>query len=192
MRSISPPQDPSDVEEAGATHFSSADDWCLVNAMRDVGLRGVPLDDDGRRSRSVGVWNGEELRIMSGKGAMCDVEDQSWWDLARQVWKYGLSPWRFRRAVLDNLERWRGFGDQGTTFDSVGEELADNGLDGPIISDSAEEYLRENLSIAQRFQDDFVHDFVHPCTRARFARNLADVRGGLSSLMAAAASGRGG
>lgn len=122
------------------------------------------------------MWDGEELRVAS----KCNMESLSWWDVVRLGWKYRLSLWRFRRAVLSNLEKWKSFASQHT-FDNIVKELKDVGLDGLILA-SAENYLG-NISIGPRFQS----DFVQPCTRARFAQNLADVRG-FSSLMAAGVS----
>lgn len=78
------------------------------------------------------------------------------------------------------MEKWRSFASL-RPFDSNEKELEHVGLDG-LISASAQNYLR-NLSVAPRFQS----DFVQPCSRARFSQNLADVRG-FSSLIAAAAS----
>lgn len=62
-----------------------------------------------------------------------------------------LSPWRFRHAVLSNLERWESFASLHT-FDSIVKELEDVGLDS-LISVSAENYLR-NLSVSPHFQSD--------------------------------------
>lgn len=107
---------------------------------------------------AVGVWDGEEL----GTAPKCNVESPSWWDVVRLGWKCRLSPWRFRHAVLSNIEKWKSFASLHT-FDSFVKELEDVGLDGFILV-SAENYLR-NLSIGPRFQSDFVQLF----TRARFS-----------------------
>ncbi|KAL1967555.1 hypothetical protein VTN77DRAFT_3070 [Rasamsonia byssochlamydoides] len=173
VKSIFPPES-DHVVEAGATHFFT-DDWCIMTAMNDVGLK-ENYSNPFALPRSVGVWDGEELRT----AAKCDVESPSWWDLARSVWKYGLSPRRFRQAVLANLDKWKLFASL-RLVDSVGKELEAVGFDG-VILDSAETYLG-NLSISPLFQS----DFVQPCTRARFSQNLADVRG-FTSLTAAGTS----
>jgi Prenylcysteine lyase len=144
-------------------------------AKENVGLKEInsnPL----ALPRSVGVWDGEELRT----APKCNVESPSWWDLVRSSWKYGLSPWRFRHAVLSNLKKWKSFARQ-RPFDIIVKELEYVGLDGLILA-SAENYLR-NLSIVPHFQS----DFVQPCSRARFSQNLAALCG-FSSLMAAAQS----
>src|SRR5271155_803426 len=79
------------------------------------------------------------------------------WSLRRDgvlsVWvgNNSLSPWRFRHAVLSNLEKWKSFVSLHT-FDRIVKELEDVGLDG-LISISAENYLR-NLSVGPRFQSD--------------------------------------
>jgi prenylcysteine oxidase / farnesylcysteine lyase len=174
VKSISPPENRRAVVEAGATHFSG-DDWCIITAINNVGLKEKDSNPFAL-PRTVGVWDGEELRVAS----KCNMESLSWWDVVRLGWKYRLSPWRFRRAVLSNLERWKSFASQHT-FDNIVKELKDVGLDGLTLA-SAENYLG-NISIGPRFQS----DFVQPCTRARFAQNLADVRG-FSSLMAAGVS----
>jgi hypothetical protein len=75
------------------------------------------------------VWNGEELRTT----LKYNVESPSRCDLVRSVWKYGLPPWRFRHAVLFNLEKWGPFA-WLRTFDSVVKELEDFGLNGLIFA----------------------------------------------------------
>lgn len=62
-----------------------------------------------------------------------------------------LSPWRFRHAVLSNVEKWKSFASLHM-FDSIVKELEDVGLDG-LISISAKNYLR-SLSVGPRFQSD--------------------------------------
>lgn len=155
------------VLEYGATSFYT-DDWCLMTAMKNVGLK----EQDGNplaRPRSLGVWDGHGLAT----GPQCNAESLSWWHL----WKYGLSPWRYRRAVRSKLANWQTFASL-RTFDSLIKELDDVGLDGSVLG-SAENYF-SSLGVTRPFQ----MDFVQPCTRARFSQTLTDISG-FSALMAA-------
>jgi prenylcysteine oxidase / farnesylcysteine lyase len=135
VKSISPPENRRAVVEAGATHFFR-DDWCIITAMNNVGLKEKDLNPLAL-PRTVGVWDGEELRTAS----KCNMESPSWWDVVRLGWKYRLSPWRFRRAMLSNLEKWKSFASLHT-FHNIVKELKDVGIDGLILA-SAENYLWE-------------------------------------------------
>lgn len=154
------------VLEDGATYFYT-DDWCLMTAMRSVGLK-EQAKNPFQLPRSSGVWDGVEISM----GLQCNVESLSWWHL----WKYGLSPWRYRRAVESTLSSWKSFASL-RTFDSLTKELDNVGLDKPVLG-SAESYLR-SLGVTRSFH----LDFVQPCTRAQFSQDLTDIRG-FAALMA--------
>jgi len=155
-----------ELEEEGATNFYT-DDWCLMTAVAYTGLNGMSRDAFLRRS--TGVWDGNNITT----APQCNIKALSW----RQIWKYGLSPWRFRRAVQSTLFNWESFA-RSSPFESLAKELDDAGLRGSVLS-AADSYL-SSLGIGRQFQ----LDFVQPCVRARFSRNLSDIRG-LSALVAA-------
>ena len=171
IKALIPQTAPNAIVRGQADAQFSTDEWCLMNAMRDAGLRDTypyPFS----RPRSMGVWDGAELRMQLEE---CEVESLSWWELARMAWRYGSSFQWYRQAVKSNQERWKSFADQNT-FVSVVDELKRAGLDGHVM-DSAKDYL-QGLGVGP----DFRHDFVQPCTRARFGQNLEETRG-LSSLV---------
>lgn len=174
VKSISPENSPQ-VVEAGATHFSTQD-WCVMAAMESAGLK-ERWPDPLALPQSTGLWDGKELRT----APKCNGESPSLWAQARSVWRYGISPWRFRRLVQSALERWKSFAGLVPTFDSTVKELEQAGL-SELALDSAENYLK-NLSITPQF----LTEVVQPCTRAQFSQNLASIRA-LSSMVAAGAS----
>lgn len=174
VKSISPENSPQ-VAEAGATHFSTQD-WCVMTAMESAGLK-ERWPDPLALPKSTGLWDGTELRT----APKCNGKYSSLWDHARSFWKHGISPWRLRRSVLSNLEKWKSFASLTPTFDSAVKELDQVGLT-ELVLDSAENYLK-NLSITPRF----LAEVVQPCTRAQLSQNLADVRA-LSALVATGAS----
>jgi hypothetical protein len=76
--------------------------------------------------RVAGVWDGEG----PSTAPKCNVESPLWRDVVRLALEItAFSPWRFRHAVLSNLEKWKSFASLHT-FDSIVKELEDAGLDG--------------------------------------------------------------
>lgn len=174
VKSIAPENSPQ-VVEAGATHFFTQD-WCLMTAMEGTGLK-ERWKDPLALPKSTGLWDGKELRT----APKCNGDAMSVWDHARLIWKYGISPWRFRKSALSALGKWKSFAGLIPTFDSAVEELEQVGL-SDLVLDSAEGYLK-NLSITP----DFLTEVVQPCMRAQFSQNLENERA-LPALVAVGAS----
>lgn len=168
--SVSAPEAPRKVVEAGAPHFF-VDDDCLTRGMESTGLRfpyAIPL----ALPRSVGLWNGQDIAA----GPSCDLS--AWRDLAPLIARYGISAWRFRRAIASTSESWKRLG-ASRPFDNIGDGLKKAGLGEDIAFGSAETYFRK-LGVSPKF----LSEFVEPCTRARFSRDLANVSA-FSAIMAA-------
>ena len=102
VKSMCPENSPQ-VVEAGATQFFTQD-WCLMTAMEGTGLK-QQWRDTLALPKSTGLWDGKELHT----APKCNGDPMSVWDHARLVWKYGLSPWRFRKTIQSALEKWKSF-----------------------------------------------------------------------------------
>lgn len=167
IRSVPLPQNRRLTAEAGSSHFYT-EDWCMTQAVKNVGLEfDVPHPKEPPGTMS--VWDGRNL----WQSSTCDSKTSSWADL----WKYGLSPLKYRRAVRDVSNRWRQF--VGIHFvGNVTRELENYKLGG-FVSQSATHYIDET-GISLRY----LADLIDPCTRTRFMQDLAGVHS-LAALMAA-------
>ncbi|KAG4417391.1 hypothetical protein IFR04_009460 [Cadophora malorum] len=184
--------------EVGAP-AASTHDWCVLRAMKDVGL--APKAPDPRWyfrvKKRVGVWNGGEILIAEPHEPQCStwweivwklwrdgttawylrkVSPPMWWELGKLMWRYGVSPWRFHRAVSSDLAAWDRFGAdldawERLTFSNLGSEMDKSGLSAQVLG-SARSCLRD-----LGHSNEFLNEVVEPCTRARFGQNLDGVRG---------------
>lgn len=172
VKSILPLGNQVEAFEAGAPYFFD-DEWCMTEAMETLELVPNSLRPSDR-PRTTGVWDGEKL---TQPVLECNNPQIPPWKAAQVVWEYGFSPVKMYNAAMSNLERWWSFSQSERPFDNVRKELVDVGLDG-LVLDSADTFL-QNQSISSRFQS----EFVQPCSRNYFSRNLADISG-LASLKA--------
>jgi cation diffusion facilitator CzcD-associated flavoprotein CzcO len=69
------------------------DDWCMVLSAREAGLETITIPSP----KSVGIWNGNELFHSQD----FPLASRNWKHMAKMVWTYGLSTWRFEQAVSD-------------------------------------------------------------------------------------------
>ncbi|KAF4627654.1 hypothetical protein G7Y89_g10496 [Cudoniella acicularis] len=103
--------------------------------------------------------------LMRGIATRATEEFRSW---TARLWRHGiLAPWRLRRAVAEDLGKWKHFA-QAQPFSSLSAELARVGLSGRVLG-SAEEYV----DVAESF----AYSQIEPCTRAVFCQNLDELRG---------------
>jgi hypothetical protein len=112
------------------------------------------------------LWLGQ-LELDSRLQASCNLEYPSWWSRIHMRWEYGLSPVRFRLAAHGVVRRWNAFGSEVYI-----------GFNDDFMTQSGTDYLT-SIHISERFQI----EVIQPCVRARYAQNLADVRG-LDAIMA--------
>jgi len=193
VRSVSPAHNAADVAEAGATHFF-ADDWCLVAAASDTGLKHTKpiLVDGGGLAADMAVWDGRHMTAVPA----CNAVAWSWADLYTSaarcsfcpvpvryavhavsqtlstftalVRRSGFSFWRFRQAARSLQSSWAWFG-RYQTFGSISQELDAIGL-GAATASPAEDFLD-----AQGISPYFRSAYVQPCARALFSQNLANL-----------------
>ena len=197
------------VVEDGAMHFSS-DDWCLMSAMQDVGLKprappSWPASHHSSQWMSIYRLNprriGQQIRSIrdlvkqqfdrllhqrtddeTRTDLKCNVGSTGWQDRLRGRWKYGRSWQVFHSAVHSTLENWSQFGGPyHSPFSSIMKELRDVGLTEDVAS-SATTYL-QNLTLSAALQ----LQMIQPCTRGQTSQDLSGVSG-LSALIATARS----
>ncbi|KAI7166013.1 hypothetical protein KC343_g11817 [Hortaea werneckii] len=174
IHTIEPQTEFSASLELGATTFST-DDQCLMQTLRAVGLQDTV---------SAGLFHVPAhtrwTHVPSQNQVTCDVLGLSWSQLAKRLWRYGVSAWRFRNEVISTLEKWRRFTIY-RHFDTVQKGMDDLDL-LPLISGNARDYL-DSVNISREFQE----EIVRPCVRVRLGRGLEDVHG-LPALIAAGSS----
>ena len=169
IKTVSWNQRPWIMSEAGSSHFY-AGDWCINQAIRDVGLEVVGLDPN-RRSRTTGIWNGESLQQSSS----CDATGTSWSDLR----KYGLSPRKYHSDSQSVCSRWERFAGRRSVSNLTNE--LERCEFGDLVSQSASEYLQ-----SAKISPDYSLEVVSPCVRARFMQAAKDTHS-LATVMAAQA-----
>ena len=84
--------DPSIPVELGASIFVEVN-AILVNATKEFNLSTTPfIPDTDIPGPALAVWNGQSLILTQSGG-------NSWWDMAKLLWKYGLAPIKTMRLV---------------------------------------------------------------------------------------------
>ena len=88
--------------EVGAFAFSE-EDWCLMQAMEEVGLKHASHVND---KKHVGVWDGDDFIVIS---SLDDGSTSHWWQSAKSLWRYGMSPFRIQCVFQTLFEKMRSF-----------------------------------------------------------------------------------
>ncbi|KAI8337330.1 Prenylcysteine lyase-domain-containing protein [Blakeslea trispora] len=147
--------------ELGASIFVDANKN-LIKATEVFGLKKVtPMTqkkqvDTGRPG--LGIWNGNEFLF---------EESDSYWDNAKALWRYGLTPFKFQaqqRQVVQRFMKFYEASDHG--FESVSEIVAKLDYES-LLNMTAEAYL-EKLGINQRF----THEILQSATRGNYCQDL--------------------
>jgi len=106
-----------------------------------------------------------------------DLKSTTWRDLARSVWRYGLSPCRLRDWVARQLPQFQRLcGASETVNRNIPEALKNLGLSAES-KQSAESYLRNRIS------PKFSREAIQATARALFAKDLNELNG-LAALVA--------
>jgi glycine/D-amino acid oxidase-like deaminating enzyme len=154
--------------ETGAQVFST-DDLCIQDAVDGAGLR-QQVKLPWWQSRSTGVWNGRELILRRH----WDLKSRTWQDFLRDTWRYGSSPYRFRRLLEDKLPQFRELYKENSYNPNLLDVIQQLSLEAES-NHSAISYLLKNGISAE-----FLREIVQPTARALYTHNLGD----LSALVA--------
>lgn len=155
--------------ECGAATFTD-DDWCIKEAMREVGLKPTrsTLNDD------VGVWDGHDLLVSYG-----DKDKPlsgTWWQSPKWLWRYGLSLSKVQEMIVKNAESFSSLAAL-QPFLRLSEELEES-FSRQDVSESASSFL-EKTDVNVKL----VNEVIRAESRYRHAYDLHQVNT-LSSLLA--------
>ena len=169
--------DPSIPVELGASIFVNVN-YNLVSAVKRFNLSTLDYggeDLDGV-TKALGVWDGERFVFIQSDGSY------SWWNTAKLLWKYGMSPIRTQRLMKDTVKTFlRMYETPIFPFKSIGETALELGLLAPSMK--SERLLKENGIYAP-----FANDIIQASTRVNYAQNLAQIHG-LEAMVCMATDG---
>ena len=169
--------DPSEPVEVGASIFVKVN-HNLVSAVKRFGLSTVSYggyDLDGL-TRALGVWDGQKLVFLQSDGSY------SWWNTAKILWKYGLSPVRTQRLMKSTVGKFLKMYERPVfPFKSIAEAAYSVGL-------TAASMLGEDFLAQNQIFPPFSTDIVQASTRVNYAQNLGQIHG-LEAMVCMAAEG---
>lgn len=155
--------------ELGGSIFVKAN-TILYNATRDFGLDvTTKLYDTAGSQYDLGVWDGSKFVFKQIHG---DSWWKGYWDVAKLLWKYGLSPIRTQRLAQNLLKYWPLFYEYPIfPFTSIKEAALKLGYDKYIATTGDQVYSDAGVSKA------FVRDIVQASTRVNYAQNIDQIHG---------------
>ncbi|KAF4966266.1 hypothetical protein FSARC_5999 [Fusarium sarcochroum] len=165
-RSLTVPayNDPAQPIELGASIFVGANP-ILVNASRRFQL---PVSEPHRLEKDdiTAIWDGINFVFETTEG--------SWggWDLVKMFWRYGLSPYRAKKATDTMIGEFLKLYDTPYfPFKSLSQRAEQSGLNR-ITSLTGEQLLAE-ANVDSRF----AREIIQVATRVNYASNLAYIHG---------------
>lgn len=151
-----------------------------MSAVEDLGLTVIPhgvSEPDDSTAQVLGVWNGSEF-VFEQSDANFD-----WWNVAKLLWKYGMSPIRTQNLGKKTVGAFvKMYGEPHFPFASLTKVVEDVGLTA-VTSVTGEKYLREN-----KIEAPFSTDIIQASTRVSYAQNLREIHG-LETMVCMATDG---
>ena len=124
----------------------------------------------------LGIWNGEEMILQTSK-------EDSWWDKAKLLWRYGLAPIYTNRLMKATVDKFLSFYEEPIfPFDNLSNAAYKVGLTTATAA-TGEQFLKEN-GIA----DKFAEEIIQASTRVNYAQNLGLIHG-LETMVCMATDG---
>lgn len=156
--------DPELPIELGASIFVKVNE-ILVNSTREFGLAtGGPGDDDGERL--LGIWSGEKFVFTQASSSW------AWWDLAKLLWKYGMSAIRTNNLMKATVAKFmKLYQPPYFPFRSLSERVQELDLVGSTGVTGAQ-LLEQNNIYAP-----FTTDIIQASTRVNYGQNLGVIHG---------------
>ena len=156
--------------ESGAAAFTE-DDWCLKEAMREVGLKPV---SHSRPDYHTGVWDGNDFLVRY------DNRDKplsgTWWQSPKWLWRYGSSLPKVQETIKRSAERFSSFA-VFHPFLKLSERLGQS-FSHHEVSLSASSFFENNRASAK-----LINEIVRAVNRNWHGRDLHQVNV-LSSMLA--------
>ncbi|KAI1608421.1 prenylcysteine oxidase [Exophiala viscosa] len=176
-------EDPRYPTELGASIFVEIN-HILYNATRDFGLiPSAKIYQAAPDSKyELGIWDG--LSFVFTSATEDDTSSWSgWWDIAKLLWKYGLSPIRTQRATRKAVGSFLEFYNEPVfPFPSIQEAVLSTGLVA-YTSVTGKDVLN-----AAGVGDLFSREIIQASTRVNYASNLGGIHG-LETLVCMAIEG---
>jgi prenylcysteine oxidase / farnesylcysteine lyase len=155
------------VAEVGAATFKEYDETLLqLSQYSNLKLR-------NRSAVPWSVWDGEHFVLSQGSATL------GWWDQAKMVWKYGLSPMRAHRIADEFLGKFRDlfrYEEGRYPFKSLTNATEKAGMTTAAAS-FGDIYMKE-----KKIGAPFTHDFVEPWAILSTGQHL-DESNGVSAAM---------
>ncbi|KAL8924731.1 MAG: hypothetical protein Q9172_002549 [Xanthocarpia lactea] len=170
--------DPHQPVELGASIFVPVN-HNLVNAAKRFHL---PIKNRKRTSRRddteiLGVWDGQDFVFTQSDA------NYQYWNIARLLWKYGISPIRTQTLMKKTVGSFLKMYDAPYfPFKSITETASDLDLLGATAA-PGQQFLTAN-----GISEEFAHDIVQAATRVNYAQNLDQIHG-LETMVCMAADG---
>lgn len=165
--------------ELGASIFVDVN-HILVEAVRAFNLTTSSFGLQSRQNLaapSLGIWDGTQFVVtLSPSGP-------SWWDTAKLLWRYGLSPVRTRSLMKGTVGKFLElYNTPHFPFPSLTEAASDVGLPDITGVTGAELLSTNGIGLA------FANDIVQASTRVNYAQNLEYIHG-LETMVCMATDG---
>ncbi|KAL6252442.1 hypothetical protein RBB50_000161 [Rhinocladiella similis] len=175
--------DPGYPVELGASIFVEIN-HILYNATRDFDL--TPsfriYEATPTANYELGIWDGTEFVFKAAREDDDTSSWRGWWDIAKLLWKYGLSPIRTQRATKAAVSSFLRFYDDYFPFTSLQDAVMTTGLD-TYTGATGKEVLK-NAGVSERF----AREIIQASTRVNYASNLGGIHG-LETLVCMAIEG---
>ncbi|EXJ85827.1 hypothetical protein A1O1_06196 [Capronia coronata CBS 617.96] len=180
--------DPRYPTELGASIFVKVN-HILYNATRDFGLApsGKIYEATPESQYELGIWDGNQFVFKTASDDDDDDDTRSswrgWWDIAKLLWKYGLSPIRTQRATKAAVGAFlQVYEEPLFPFRSLQEAVDRTALDA-YTGVSGREVLQET-----HVSELFSREIIQASTRVNYASNLGGIHG-LETLVCMAIEG---
>ncbi|RHZ44511.1 putative prenylcysteine lyase [Aspergillus thermomutatus] len=169
--------DPKYPVELGASIFVSVN-YNLVNASKELGLT-VRSADHARPRESddtLGIWDGEQFVLVL-------QDTYSWWNIAKLIWRYGLSPIRTQSLMKSTVNKFlRLYDSPYFPFRSLTSAAA--AVDLLNSTSIPGDVFLQNGGIST----DFSRDVIQASTRVNYGQNLPLMHG-LETMVCMATDG---
>ena len=167
--------------ELGASIFVKINQ-VLYNATKEFGLntKRNAFASAPDSEFDLGVWDGRDFVFKQGSG---NSRWQGWWDIAKLLWQYGLSPVRTQRLTTKVVGQFLQFYERPIfPFKSLSEAVDATAL-GDVVAVTGNDILREAGVSGQ-----FANDIIQASTRVNYAQNLDEIHG-LEAMVCMATDG---
>ncbi|KIW11110.1 hypothetical protein PV08_10410 [Exophiala spinifera] len=169
--------------ELGASIFVEIN-YILYNATRDFDL--TPsfkiYEATPTAKYELGIWDGTKFVFTAVREDSDSSSWRGWWDIAKLLWKYGLSPIRTQRATRAAISSFLKFYDDYFPFASLQDAVMATGLDA-YTGATGKEVLK-NAGVSEQF----AREIIQASTRVNYASNLGGIHG-LETLVCMAIEG---